>query len=110
MPPCYSKAAAIPPTSQPCTGGSINYLFDKSTKPHASPADICNYFGTKKSTTSQKAKGIRDMFDLYFFDEEFSTTREGEEDPYEGLVLIDGIFVPKDMLPPEILKKPESGR
>ncbi len=90
--------------------GSINYLFGTSMKPHASPADICEYFGTKKSTTSQKAKGIRDMFDLYFFDEEFSTTRMHEEDPYENLVLIDGVIVPKEMLPPELLKKFESGR
>ncbi|GAB7015852.1 DUF6398 domain-containing protein [Methanogenium cariaci] len=90
--------------------GSINYLFDKSTKPYASPADICDYFKTKKSTTSQKAKGIRDMFDLYFFDEEFSTSREDEEDLYEDLVLIDGVIVPKDMLPPELLKKLESDR
>jgi hypothetical protein len=34
--------------------GGINFLFDKSSNPHASPDDICNYFGTSKSTTGQK--------------------------------------------------------
>lgn len=53
--------------------GSINFLFDKSFEPFARSEDICAYFGTKKSTTSQKAKIIRDMFNLSYFDSEFST-------------------------------------
>jgi hypothetical protein len=28
--------------------GGINFLFDKNSKPHATPDDICNYFGTSK--------------------------------------------------------------
>lgn len=44
--------------------GSINFLFDQSFEPYASGEDIRNYFGTSKSTSSQKAKLIRDMFKL----------------------------------------------
>jgi Domain of unknown function (DUF6398) len=39
--------------------GSINFLFDKSFEPYATAEDICSYFGTSKSTTSQKSKVIR---------------------------------------------------
>ncbi len=51
----------------------INFLFDKSSEPHTSPDEICDYFNTKKSTASNKARDIRKMFDLGHFDEEFST-------------------------------------
>jgi hypothetical protein len=52
--------------------GSINFLFDSSFKPYATAEDICNFFGTSKSTTSQKAKLIRDMFNMGYYDKEFS--------------------------------------
>ena len=55
--------------------GQINFLFDKSFEPHKTADDICNYFNTKKSTVSQKAKVIRDMFNMYHGDEEFSTEK-----------------------------------
>ncbi len=53
--------------------GSINFLFDKSFKPYATADDICAYFDTSKSTTGQKAKLIRDMFKMDYYDREFST-------------------------------------
>lgn len=53
--------------------GQINFLFDKSFEPYASADDICNFYGTKKSTASNKARDIRKMFNLVPFDEEFST-------------------------------------
>lgn len=34
--------------------GSINFLFDKSAEPYATAEDICDYFGTKKSSVSSK--------------------------------------------------------
>jgi hypothetical protein len=32
--------------------GSINFIFDNNFEPYASADDICNFFGTLKSTTS----------------------------------------------------------
>ena len=51
----------------------INFLFDKSFEPYLTSDDICIFFGTKKSTASNKARDIRKMFNLQQFDEEFST-------------------------------------
>jgi hypothetical protein len=82
--------------------GSINFLFDHSFEPYASGDDICNYFGTSKSTTSQKAKVIRDMFKLGYWDEEFSTTHMIESNPFSNLVMVNGLIVDKRSLPPEI--------
>jgi len=82
--------------------GSINFLFDRSFKPYASADDICNYFGTSKSTTSQKAKVIRDIFRLGYWDKEFSTTKMKKEDPFSDLVMVNGLIVDIRSLPPEI--------
>jgi len=74
--------------------GQINFLFDKSFEPCVSATDLCNYFGTSQSTTSQKAKIIRDMFKMRYFDEEFSTERMQKENPLNEFVMIDGLIVP----------------
>lgn len=62
--------------------GSINLLFDPSFKPYVSREDISNYFGTSKSTVSQKAKVIRDMFKMRYWDNDFSTIRMMENKPF----------------------------
>ena len=82
--------------------GSINFLFDSSFEPYASADDICDFFGTNKSTTSQKAKLIKDMFKMQYWDEEFSTAEVKEHDPFAKMVMINGLIVPIDSLPPEI--------
>jgi hypothetical protein len=74
--------------------GQINFLFDKSFEPYVSATDLCNYFGTSQSTTSQKAKIIRDMFKMRYFDEKFSTKRMLRENPLNEFLMIDGLVVP----------------
>ncbi len=78
--------------------GSINFLFDNNFEPYASTDDICNFFGTSKSTTSQKGKIIRDMFKMNYYDKEFSTTHMNENDPFSEMVMMNGFIVPSDML------------
>jgi hypothetical protein len=93
--------------------GSINFLFDRSFEPYASGDDICNYFGTSKSTTSQKAKVIRDMFKLGYWDKEFSTSHMMQSNPLSNLVMVNGLIVDKRSLPPEIkelMRKKENSK
>jgi len=78
--------------------GSINFLFDKSFKPYATVDDISNFFNTSKTSVSQKAKLIRDMFKLRHYDEEFSTTRMKENNPFKDLIMVNGFIVPKSFL------------
>lgn len=79
--------------------GSINFLFDNSFEPYASTDNICNFFGTSKSTTSQKAKVIRDMFKMKYYDKEFSTTHMNENNPYSEMTMGNGFIAHSDMLP-----------
>ena len=84
--------------------GQINFLFDKSFKPYVCADDIADYFGTSKSTVSQKAKRISDMFKMGYYDEEFSTTRMKENNPLSNMVVINELLVDIKSLPPDIQK------
>jgi len=76
--------------------GTINFLFDKTTQPYVSVTDIFEYFGTKQSTTSQKSKKIRDIFNLTYFDSNFSIKSVDQESPFNNLTIVDGLIVPQD--------------
>jgi hypothetical protein len=73
--------------------GSINFLFDKSFLPHATPDAICDHFKVSKRTVTQKAKLIRDTFKLGYFDPEFSTERMIKNNPLARLTMVDGLLV-----------------
>jgi hypothetical protein len=82
--------------------GSINFLFDPNFEPYVGAAEISDYFGTSKSTVSQKAKIIRDMFKMGYWDKEFSTTDMQESNPVSNLVMVNEIIVDLRSLPPDI--------
>ena len=82
--------------------GSINFLFDKSFEPYISAEQISEYFGTKNSTVSNKAKQIKDMFDMWHFNPEFSTRRMTENNPFNNMVMVDGFIVPLDSIPEDL--------
>lgn len=73
--------------------GTINFLFDKSFLPHATPDTLCNYFQVSKRTVAQKAKLIREMLKLEYFDAEFSTKRMAKNNPFARLGMVDGFLV-----------------
>lgn len=90
--------------------GRLNFLFDKSFEPYVSGDNICNYFGTSRSTTSQKARIILDTFKMTYFDEEFSTTRNKERNPLSKFAMVNGFIVPIDAFVDEIDEQTEEGR
>ncbi len=91
--------------------GSINFLFDKSFKPYMTAQEISDYFGTKNSTVSNKARQIREMFNLTMFDNEFATEHMNETNPFNDLVMVDGLIVPLSSIPEnlqELVRKERS--
>ena len=82
--------------------GQINFLFDRSFEPYVAAADISKHFDASQSTVGQKAKLIRDMFDLCPWHPEFSIQTMQDSDPHKGKVMIDGFIVPIRLLPPEV--------
>lgn len=79
--------------------GSINFLFDKSFEPYMPAEQISEYFGTKNATVSNKARQIKDMFGLWHFSPEFSTQHMNESNPFNDMVMVDGLIVPLSSIP-----------
>ncbi len=74
--------------------GQVNFLFDRSFEPYQSADDICNFFQTKKSTTSQKAKMIRDAVNMNdYWDPEYSTADMLKRSPYNNLRMTKDGFI-----------------
>ncbi len=90
--------------------GSINFLFDKSFEPYIKSEQICDYFGTKLSTVSSKAKLIKDMFDMWHFSPGFSTQRMVDDNPFNNMVMVDGLIVPLDTLPLDLQEMVKDAR
>ena len=74
--------------------GTINFLFDKASSPYATVDDINLFFGTNKTTTGSKSKQIRDLLKLGHWDNEFSTKRMAQQNPFANLVMVNGFIVP----------------
>jgi len=79
--------------------GQINFLFDGKLKPYITRDIISDYFCTSKSTISQKAKIIRDIFNMRYWDEKFSTSLIKAQNPFKDIVFVSGIPIKKSFLP-----------
>jgi hypothetical protein len=82
--------------------GSINFLFDKSFEPYVTAEQISEYFGTKKSTVSNKARQIKDMFKMGYYDSDFSTQNMTENNPFNDMVMVNGLIVPLSSIPEDL--------
>ena len=82
--------------------GSINFLFDRSFQPYVSSKEINDYFGTKPTTVTNKARAIKDMFDLWHYSLEFSTGHMQRNNPFNNLVMVDDMIYPIDSLPEDM--------
>jgi hypothetical protein len=75
----------------------LNFLFDRDNAFYLSPDTICDFFGTKKSTTGNKATQIEKICGLQMGAEGFCSP-----EITDALTLIElpsGLVVPKNMLP-----------
>jgi hypothetical protein len=81
--------------------GSMNFLFDRSFEPFISSKEMNEYFGNKGTTVSNKARAIKDMFDLWYYSPEFSTGAMQENSPVNNMVMVmvDGLILPLNNLP-----------
>lgn len=82
--------------------GSINFLFDKSFEPYVTAEQISEFFGTKKSTVSNKARQIKDMFKLGYYDSNFSTQKMTKNNPFNDMVMVNGLIVPLSSIPVDL--------
>jgi len=71
----------------------LNFLFDPDNLDHITTDDICFHFGTKKSTTGNKATQIEKMCDVHYGREDYCI--EGIRDIFTFYETEDGFIIPK---------------
>lgn len=81
------------------TIGSPNFLFDSSFEPFITSKSIHDHFGTKSSTVTNKAAEIKKMFDLWYYNPEFSTGHMQQNNPLSDLIMVDDLMLPLNSLP-----------
>ena len=74
----------------------LNFLFDPNNEVYITADDLDDYFGTKKSTVSNKARMIQKTANIYIGDPEFSS--EEIADMFRYYETEDGLIIPASML------------
>jgi len=82
--------------------GQVNFLFDSSTAPYIGAKELCEAFGVKQSTASQKAALIRENLEMYQFDPRWCLPSLRDENPYNWMIQVDGLAVDARSAPRDI--------
>jgi hypothetical protein len=73
--------------------GTVNFLFDKSQKPHLRSDELCAAFAVSPSTGSAKAKLIRDLFGMFQFDPRWTLPSLIDDNPLVWMLSVNGMIV-----------------
>jgi len=82
--------------------GSVNFLFDASQKPHMRADALCAAFGVKQSSGSNKARLIRELFDMYQYDPNWCLPSLIDENPLVWMLEVNGLMVDVRHMPREV--------
>jgi hypothetical protein len=80
--------------------GQLNFLFDRSQRPHLSAGQLADRLGVAKPTMASKAALINRTLALGAFEPELTRTAVLEQHPLAWLVEFNGLFVDARTLPP----------
>lgn len=84
------------------TVGSVNFLFDRTQRPHMTGDDLSAMTGVPKSTLANKAKLIRDALRIGQLDPEFCRRELLAANPMAWMISVNGFIVDARTMPPEI--------
>jgi hypothetical protein len=82
--------------------GTVNFLFDESQVPHMRADSLCTAFGVSKSSGANKAKLIRDMFDMSPFDPNWCLPSLVDDNPLIWMLTVNGMIVDVRRMPRQI--------
>jgi hypothetical protein len=84
------------------TIGSINFLFDRTQRPHMTADQLSQRLGLSKSTLSAKAKRIQDLLRIVLFEPRYCRRALLADNPLAWMISVDGFLVDARTMPPEI--------
>ncbi|EXJ13187.1 hypothetical protein D779_4011 [Imhoffiella purpurea] len=82
--------------------GTVNFLFDKSQKPHCKAPLIYEYFGVGSSTGPNKSKEIRDLLGMSQFGHEWMLPARLKSSRVAWMVQVNGLIVDIRTMPYEV--------
>ncbi|RME83534.1 MAG: hypothetical protein D6775_07880 [Caldilineae bacterium] len=82
--------------------GTVNFLFSPSFEPYLSAEELCQAFGVKKNTGSNKAVQIRKMFGMRYMTPEWTLPSHIIRNHLVWLVIMDGMLVDIRDMPREV--------
>ena len=84
------------------TVGWVNFLTDPSAEPHLRPEQIHEWFGVSEATMFNRARDIREGFDLVRFQPELTVESRMEQNPFAWMFMVNGIPVDVRYAPLEV--------
>ncbi len=84
------------------TIGWVNFLDDKTQKPHMKMAEVDAAFDVSTGTGQGRSKAIRDMLKMKPFDPEWTLPSRMDKNPVAWLIQVNGMIVDARYIPREI--------
>lgn len=84
------------------TIGMVNFLFDKTQKPHIRADELCKAFGVSPSTGGNKSQLIRKMFDMMQMDPRWTVPSMMDKNPFAWLISVNGLMIDARHAPREV--------
>lgn len=82
--------------------GNVNFLFDRSQTPSMPAKDLCTAFDVTQSAMTSKSRLIRNMFQMYQFDPDWTLPSKLNENPLVWMITVNGIAIDVRNAPIEI--------
>ncbi len=82
--------------------GTVNFLFDRTQRPHLTADQLSALLGIPKSTLANKARAIRDALNIGPLDIEPCRREILEQHPMAWMISVNGFIVDARTMPPEI--------
>lgn len=82
--------------------GSVNFLFDRTQRPHLTGDQLSELTGVPKSTVANKARVIRDVLRIGPLHAEFCRRELLESNPLAWMISVNGFIVDARTMPPEV--------
>jgi hypothetical protein len=82
--------------------GTVNFLFDKTQTPYLRADELCSLFGVSQSSAANKARQIRDMFEMVQADPRWYRPSQMNDNPLAWMVMVNGLIVDIRMMPREV--------
>ncbi len=82
--------------------GQVNFLFDRSQTPYVSSQELAALFDVSVQTAGGKAKAVRDMLNIRWFDWQWMLPSLIVDNPVVWMISVNGLIVDVRHMPREV--------